>query len=174
MIEEVILVDEKDVEIGSMEKMKAHEESKLHRAFSVFLFNERGEMLIHQRALEKYHSGGLWTNACCSHPRPGENTKSAAERRLYEELRIQCQINEVYSFIYKAKLDKGLTEHEFDHVFFGRFNDELNPNPKEVMDWKYISIQDLNHEINHSPEQYTEWFKIALQGLEAQKIALKA
>ena len=154
--------------------MKAHEESKLHRAFSVFLFNERGEMLIHQRALEKYHSGGLWTNACCSHPRPGENTKSAAERRLYEELRIQCQINEVYSFIYKAKLDKGLTEHEFDHVFFGRFNDELNPNPKEVLDWKYISIQDLNHEINHSPEQYTEWFKIALQGLEAQKIALKA
>jgi isopentenyl-diphosphate delta-isomerase len=174
MIEEVILVDEKDMEIGSMEKMKAHEESKLHRAFSVFLFNERGEMLIHQRALEKYHSGGLWTNACCSHPRPGENTKSAAERRLYEELRIQCQINEVYSFIYKAKLDKGLTEHEFDHVFFGRFNDELNPNPKEVLDWKYISIQDLNHEINHSPEQYTEWFKIALQGLEAQKIALKA
>jgi isopentenyl-diphosphate delta-isomerase len=174
MIEEVILVDEKDMEIGSMEKMKAHEESKLHRAFSVFLFNERGGMLIHQRALEKYHSGGLWTNACCSHPRPGENTKSAAERRLYEELRIQCQINEVYSFIYKAKLDKGLTEHEFDHVFFGRFNDELNPNPKEVLDWKYISIQDLNHEINHSPEQYTEWFKIALQGLEAQKIALKA
>lgn len=170
MLEEVILVDENDVEIGVMEKMKAHEEARLHRAFSVFLFHENGDMLIHQRAKEKYHSGGLWTNACCSHPRPGESTELAAKRRLHEELGIQCPINEVYSFVYKADLDKGLHEHEFDHVFFGEYSGIVSPNEHEVMDWKYISMEELSQDVSRYPEIYTEWFKIALRGLETHNI----
>ena len=171
-MEEVILVNENDERIGTMEKMLAHEKSRLHRAFSIFIFNENGDMLIHQRAKEKYHSGGLWTNACCSHPRPGESTHEAAMRRLDEELRIQCSIKEVYSFIYNAELDHGLTEHEFDHVYFGQFSADLNPNAEEVMNWKYIPISVLKQEIITSPQLYTEWFKIAINGLEEAKISL--
>lgn len=173
-MEEVILVNETDEPIGTMEKMLAHQQSKLHRAFSIFIFNDKGEMLIHQRAKEKYHSGSLWTNACCSHPRPGEETILAAERRLNEELRMQCPIREVYSFIYKAKLDKGLTEYEYDHVFFGKYSNDLVPNADEVMDWKYVPIDELQQDIVAQPEKYTEWFKIALDGLNKAEIPLKA
>jgi len=171
--EEVILVNTSDEEIGTMEKMKAHEEALLHRAFSVFVFNHKGEMLIHQRAIEKYHSGGLWTNACCSHPRKGETTEEAAHRRLMEEMGFDCPVSERFSFIYKAKLDQGLTEYEFDHVFFGSFDGRPQPNPDEVCDWKYVSIRKLKDNIKMEPEAYTEWFKIAIDKMTESKIALK-
>lgn len=161
-IEYVVLVDEKDNEIGKMEKMEAHEKGLLHRAFSVFLFNSKKEMFIHQRAFSKYHSGGLWTNACCSHPRVGETTIDAAHRRLGEELGMDCEIEEKFSFIYKKKLDKGLTEHELDHVFIGNYEGNFNLNPDEVNAIKYINIDDLIADIKNHPENYTEWFKICL------------
>lgn len=160
--EYVILVDKDDREIGLMEKMEAHEKGELHRAFSVFLFNDKNEMLLQQRAFSKYHSGGLWTNACCSHPRKGESTIDAAHRRLKEELGMDCEIKEEFSFIYNRKLDKGLTEHELDHVFIGKYESEFNLNPDEVHAVKYISIDKLKEEIINHPENYTEWFKICL------------
>lgn len=164
--EKVILVDESDQAIGLMEKMEAHEKALLHRAFSVFTFNSEGELLIHQRAHEKYHSGGLWTNTCCSHPREGETTHEAATRRLQEEMGFVCELTEVFSFIYKAELDQGLTEHEFDHVFVGKFNGEPQINPSEVADWKYVRLEDLKNDIAKNPDNYTVWFKIALKELE--------
>ena len=172
-IEEVILVNTSDEEIGTMEKMKAHEEALLHRALSVFVFNQKGEMLIHKRAIEKYHSGGLWTNACCSHPRKGETSEEAAHRRLMEEMGFDCPVSERFSFIYKVKLDQGLTEYELDHVFFGFFDGRPQPNPDEVCDWKYISICELKDNIKMEPEAYTEWFKIAIDKMNKNKIALK-
>ena len=135
MTHEVILVDEQDQEIGVMEKMEAHRQGLLHRAFSVFIFNEKGEMLLQQRSLDKYHSGGLWTNACCSHPRPGEDIQRAAQRRLHEELGFVTSIEEIFDFIYKSPFDNGLTEHEFDHVFIGVYDDVIEPNQKEVKDF---------------------------------------
>lgn len=164
--EYVILVDEQDNEIGTMEKMQAHEEAKLHRAFSVFVFNDAGEVMIHQRALHKYHSGGLWTNACCSHPRKGETVLEAAHRRLMEEMGFDCELEEQFSFIYKAKLDNELTEHELDHVVFGKFNGLPNINPDEVADWKYLKWDDLKADVAKQPEHYTEWFKIALDEVD--------
>ena len=171
-MEEVVLVNEADEELGTMEKMEAHEKGILHRAFSVFLFNDEGEMLLQQRAFEKYHSGGLWTNTCCSHPRPNENTKNAAIRRLVEEMGIEAEIEEVFSFTYKAELDKGMIEHELDHVFFGSFSGELTPNPEEVADYRYVSREILLDELRRNPEKFTEWFKIALP--EVLKIWVKA
>ncbi|MCB9194771.1 MAG: isopentenyl-diphosphate Delta-isomerase [Flavobacteriales bacterium] len=156
----VILVDEADNAVGLMEKMEAHEKGLLHRAFSIFLFDEAGNFLLQQRALEKYHSGGLWTNSCCSHPREGESVKDAALRRLEEELGFICEIEEKFSFIYKRELDKGLTEHEYDHVFFGVYSGGINPNPEEVMNVKYISREDLIRDVDDRPQMYTEWFKI--------------
>ena len=129
---DIILVNEEDVQVGTMEKMEVHERGLLHRAFSVFIFNKAGEMLLQQRALSKYHSGGLWTNACCSHPRPGEKTEDAAARRLFEELGFGTELRFAFSFTYKAAFDNGLTEHEFDHVFVGHFDGPLRPDPKEV------------------------------------------
>ncbi len=158
--EYVILVDEKDQEVGLMEKMEAHEKALLHRAFSVFIFDEQGRFLLQRRALEKYHSGGLWTNACCSHPRSGETTKEAAIRRLSEELGFTTDVEEQFSFIYKSELDKGLTEHELDHVFFGTYVGEIKPNPEEVMDTKYVALNELKEDMQSHPEHYTEWFKI--------------
>jgi isopentenyl-diphosphate delta-isomerase len=172
-LEEVILVNTADEEIGTMEKMQAHEKALLHRAFSVFIFNHKGEMLIHRRALDKYHSGGLWTNACCSHPRKGETTEGAAHRRLMEEMGFDCPISERFSFIYKAELDRGLTEYEFDHVFFGSFDGTPRVNLDEVCDWKYISVNDLRSDITQNPHHYTEWFKIALDKMDNNKIAIK-
>ncbi|MDP4845544.1 MAG: isopentenyl-diphosphate Delta-isomerase, partial [Salibacteraceae bacterium] len=147
-MEKVILVNENDQAIGTMEKMEAHEKALLHRAFSVFIFNSKNEMLIHQRAFSKYHSGGLWTNACCSHPRENETAEQAAHRRLEEEMGFDCDINHQFSFVYKAELDQGLTEHEFDHVFTGIYESEIKPNPEEVAAFKYISISDLKKDLS--------------------------
>jgi len=161
-MERVILVDEQDNPLGTMEKMEAHEKGLLHRAFSIFIFNNAGEMLLQQRAFSKYHSGGLWTNTCCSHPREGETTIDAAHRRLQEEMGFDCEINEVFDFIYKEKLDKGLTEHELDHVFIGNFEGEINFNPEEVNTYIYKPVQEVLDDVNLTPENYTEWFKICL------------
>lgn len=161
-MEHVILVNEQDEDLGTMEKMEAHEKAVLHRAFSVFLFNDKGEMLLQQRAKEKYHSGGLWTNTCCSHPRPNEKTIDAAKRRLVEEMGIEAEVEEIFHFIYRAELDQGLTEHELDHVFFGRFNDDFVINKEEVESARYVSKSNLIKEIESNPGLFTEWFKIAL------------
>lgn len=159
-LEQVILVTEEDAEVGLMEKMEAHQKGLLHRAFSVFLTNDRGELLLQQRAFSKYHSGGLWTNACCSHPRPGETVVQAAERRLVEELGISTEIKPIFSFVYKANLDNNLTEHELDHVLVGKFNGELQPNPDEVESYRYISPVDLKMELATNPDNFTVWFKL--------------
>ena len=159
--EQVILVDEFDNDLGSMEKLRAHELGLLHRAFSVFLFDEKGNMLLQKRALGKYHSPGLWTNTCCSHPRPGELTIDAAKRRLLEEMGIVTNIESAFNFIYKASLDQNLTEHELDYVFVGTYNGIISPNSIEVCDYLYISIEDLNQKLNTNKEEFTVWFKIA-------------
>ena len=161
-MERVVLVDEKDNPLGTMEKMEAHEKGVLHRAFSVFIFNNNGEMLLQQRAFSKYHSGGLWTNTCCSHPREGEKTIEAAHRRLQEEMGFDCKIEKVFDFIYKKKLDKGLIEHELDHVFIGEFDGEVCFNKEEVNAYVYVPVQVVLEEVNQQPEKYTEWFKICL------------
>lgn len=160
-MEQVILVDEHDVLTGTMEKMAAHEKAVLHRAFSVFIFNAQGEMLLQQRAKEKYHSGGLWTNSCCSHPRPGEETRSAATRRLREELGFEAPLEKIFDFVYKADFDNGLTEYEFDHVFVGYYDGEINPDKKEVGDYVYLSMQQIADALQTEPATYTAWFHIA-------------
>ena len=162
-MEYVILVDKQDNPIGVMEKMEAHEKGLLHRAFSVFVFNKKGEMLLQQRAISKYHSGGLWTNTCCSHPRKGEKTIDAAHRRLKEEMGFDCEIEKAFDFIYESKLDNNLTEHELDHVFIGTYEDKIIPNPEEVENYKYVTIPWLLDDLKKHPTQYTEWFKICLQ-----------
>lgn len=162
MEERITLVDENDREIGSGEKLNVHEERKLHRAFSIFIFNLKGELMLQERAKTKYHSGGLWTNTCCGHPRIGEGTEQAAHRRLGEEMGFDCELKEVFSFIYDTKLDHGLYEHEFDHVFFGKFDLEPKINPEEADGWKWISLDGLKKDIAENPENYTVWFKIAL------------
>ena len=163
MNEQVVLVDGNDVELGLMPKLDAHKHGVLHRAFSVFIFNSAGEMLLQQRALDKYHSGGLWSNACCSHPRPGESNVDAAARRLYEEMGIKCTLTEAFSFVYRSELENGLIEHEFDHVFVGVSDDEPQPDPIEVGSWCYLKHEALSGMINDHPEQYTEWFKLCLK-----------
>ena len=144
-----------------MEKMAAHIVPRLHRAFSIFVFNSKGELLLQQRALSKYHSPGLWTNTCCSHPRNGEAVEQAASRRLMEEMGMQCEMHEVFTFIYKAPVGLGLIEHEYDHVFFGQSNDTPVINTDEVASWKYMGLDDIAMDLKAHPEQYTEWFKIA-------------
>ncbi len=163
---DVILVNEQDQPVGTMEKMEVHQKALLHRAFSVFLFNDRGEMLLHKRADSKYHSGGLWTNACCSHPRPGEDTRSAAEKRLHEEMGIVTPLTKAFDFIYKASFDNGLTEHEFDHVFTGTYQGSIDPNPEEVSAYCYKPIAEIRQAIREYPHEYTEWFKIAFPRME--------
>ena len=162
-MEQVILVDEQDQPIGLMEKQAAHIEPQLHRAFSIFLFNSKGELLMQQRALSKYHSPGLWTNTCCSHPRAGETLEEATSRRLMEEMGMTCPMHEVYTFIYKAPVGQGLTEHEFDHVFIGQSDDIPNINTEEVASWKYMRLDDLKKDLELYPELYTEWFKITFE-----------
>ena len=163
MDEYVVLVDEKDTQIGIMEKMAAHVVPRLHRAFSIFLFNSKGELLLQQRAFSKYHSPGLWTNTCCSHPRNGESMEQATARRLQEEMGMHCEMHEVFTFIYKAPVGLGLIEHEFDHVFFGESDDLPVINPDEVASWKYSSLDDIAADMQVHPEQYTEWFKISFE-----------
>jgi isopentenyl-diphosphate delta-isomerase len=156
----VILVNERDEEIGAMEKMQAHVSGRLHRALSVFIYNNEGKWLLHKRAEHKYHSAGLWTNTCCSHPRQGESTLKAAHRRLQEEMGMSCTLEHRFSFIYKAALDHELTEHELDHVFVGYSSDMPMPNKDEVSDWRFVTSAELRVEVERTPEAFTEWFKI--------------
>lgn len=162
---EVILVDELDNEIGVMEKQEAHLSANLHRAFSIFIFNSKGEMLLQQRADEKYHSSGLWTNTCCSHPAPGEDIVESAKKRLNEEMGFTTEISEVFSFIYQAGLDNGLTEYEYDHVFIGEYNSIVNPDAAEVKAYTYKSLDQIEQDMTQNPWLYTEWFKIAFPKL---------
>jgi isopentenyl-diphosphate Delta-isomerase len=163
MRQEVILVNERDEVMGSMEKMEAHRKALLHRAFSIFIFNAKGEMLLQQRAKSKYHSGGLWTNACCSHPGPGEETKDAAMRRLNEELGFSTPIEKAYDFIYQASFENGLTEYEFDHVFVGTYNGSIQPDKNEVADYCFKSVEEISNTLESHPAKYTHWFRMAFQ-----------
>ena len=165
-IEKEILVDEQDRQTGTMEKIEAHKKALLLRAFSIFVFNNAGQMMLQKRALSKYHSPGLWTNACCSHPRPGESLDMATQRRIVEEMGFQCEMREVFSFIYKAPFEHGLTEHELDPVFMGIYNEYPEINPEEVAEWKWVDVEELLSEVGHHPEKYTVWFKIALKEME--------
>ena len=159
-MEKVVLVNPNDEVLGQMEKMQAHENGLLHRAFSVFLFNDQGEMLLQKRASEKYHSPNQWTNACCSHPRLNESYLEGAIRRTKEELGIDCELTEKFRFIYKADVGNGLWEHELDYVFVGNFSGEFDLNLDEVSEIRYVSIADLQKEITANPEHFTAWFKI--------------
>jgi isopentenyl-diphosphate delta-isomerase len=160
-MQHVVLVDEKDRQIGVIEKLEAHQKALLHRAFSVFVYNNKGEMLLQQRAGHKYHSGGLWTNACCSHPGPDEPVVAAAERRLMEEMGFSVRLTKVFDFIYRASMDNGLEEHEFDHVLTGIYDGEINPDPAEVADHCFLSLEEIAASVAADPGRYTEWFKIA-------------
>ena len=161
--EKVILVDDQDRQIGTMEKIEAHAKAMLHRAFSIFIMNSEGELLLHQRALTKYHSPGLWTNTCCSHQREGETSLVAGNRRLFEEMGMQTHLTELFSFIYKAVFDNGLTEYEFDHVMIGYSNDDPVINLDEVADYKWISLQTVSNDLKNNPEDYTVWFAIIFE-----------
>ena len=158
--DQVILVNEKDEQIGLMEKIEAHEKALLHRAFSVFVFNKNGELMLQQRALTKYHTPGLWTNTCCSHQREGESNIQAGKRRLMEEMGFTTELKDTISFIYKAPFQNGLTEHEFDHILVGHYDEDPNPNPDEVNAWKWVSLEEVKEDMKVNPDVYTEWFKI--------------
>ena len=158
--EHVILVNEKDEQIGTMPKMEAHEKAVLHRAFSVFVLNDQGELLLQQRAASKYHSPLLWTNSCCSHQRVGESNIEAGKRRLFEEMGFVTELKDVVSFIYKAPFDNGLTEHEFDHVLVGAYNEDPKINIDEVNSFKWMTLEQVKVDMELHPEIYTEWFKI--------------
>ena len=158
---EVILVDKNDKVIGRAEKMAVHKQGLLHRCFSIFLFNAQGEVLLQKRAKNKYHSPGLWSNACCSHPRSGKGLLGEAKRRLWQEMGVKAELKEAFTFIYKAKVG-ALIEHEFDHVFFGRFNGSPKPNPEEAADWRRESLLALKKDIQKHPRKYTAWLKIVL------------
>ena len=161
--EKVILVDKNDNQIGFMPKLEAHQKGVLHRAFSIFIFNNKYELLLQKRASSKYHSGGLWTNTCCSHPREDEDILDAANRRLIEEMGIETILRKVYEFTYKAELDNDLTEHEFDHVFYGVYNEDPEINPDEADDFKWIDMDSLHEDIKKNGNIYTVWFKIAFE-----------
>ncbi|HVZ95873.1 MAG TPA: isopentenyl-diphosphate Delta-isomerase [Chitinophagaceae bacterium] len=158
---EVILVDKNDVQTGLMEKMEAHRKGLLHRAFSVFVFNKKGDFLLQQRSPSKYHSPGLWTNTCCSHPLPGEDVSQAANRRLSEEMGFTTNLSHAFSFVYRATFDNELTEHEYDHVFTGVYEGKIEPDKNEVKDYCYKSIRDIEAGLQINPGQYTEWFRLA-------------
>jgi isopentenyl-diphosphate delta-isomerase len=167
MEESVILVDENDVAVGAAGKLEAHQLGQLHRAISVFIFNSAGEWLLQKRAEGKYHSGGLWTNACCSHPRAGEETAAAASRRLKEEMDLSCDLRFLFSFRYKAAVGNGLTEHELDHVFSGSSNSVPSPDPEEVSEWRYFSQQELRALLLTHPENFTAWFRLIFERVAA-------
>lgn len=171
--EQVILVNESDEPIGLMGKMEAHEKALLHRAFSVFILNDKNELMLQQRAAEKYHSPLLWTNTCCSHQRDGETNIQAGQRRLQEEMGFSVPLKELFNFIYKAPFDNGLTEHEFDHVMVGYYNEDPKVNPEEVGAWKWMTIEEVKTDMEQHPEEYTAWFKVIFSKfyhfIEAQK-----
>jgi isopentenyl-diphosphate Delta-isomerase len=173
MEEQVILVDDLDRPIGVAEKMHAHREGLLHRAFSIFVTNAQGELLLQKRASSKYHSGGLWTNTCCSHPRPEETTLAASSRRLHEEMGFSCELHEIFSFTYRAELDNELTEHEFDHVLIGEFNGQPLLNPQEAEDYRWISIDALSTDIVAHSDRYTSWLKICFEKFVQYKDTIK-
>jgi isopentenyl-diphosphate delta-isomerase len=165
-MEKVILVDEEDRVIGSMDKMEAHRKGILHRAFSILVFNSKGEVLLQKRAKNKYHSGGLWTNTCCSHPAPGESMGNATRKRLKHEMGIDLQPEFGYTFIYESQLDQGLIEHELDYVYTGIFDGVPDINKDEVEDWKFVNIKSLRDDIGRHPERYTVWFKLIMNHSE--------
>ncbi len=166
---DVVLVDEFDNPIGTIGKQAAHEQGLLHRAFSVFVFNDKQELMLQQRAKHKYHSPLLWTNTCCSHPNPSDKTVAqAAHRRLKFEMGFSCDITFEFAFVYKTEFENGLMEHEFDHVFLGHYNQEPTVNPDEVQQWRWESIDNIKHELQTKPENYTVWFKIAFEKLIEQ------
>lgn len=175
MQEHVILVDHTGREIGTQEKLQAHREGKLHRAFSIFVFNTVGELLLQRRAWTKYHSGGLWTNTCCSHPRPGENYYQAARRRLNEEMGFDCELTGLFSFIYHVKLNDDLFEHELDRVFVGCYDGQPSPNSDEVDDWKWMNLAMLKQDIQENPQSYTYWFKLVFDRVikKYQKVSIE-
>ena len=162
-MEKVILVDGNDLEIGSEEKIKAHREGKLHRSFSVFVFNSEGKLLMQKRTSSKYHSGGLWSNTCCSHPRPGEKVVDAAHRRLKEEMGFDCALSELFTFVYKVKFANGLSENEFDHVLMGKFDGTPKPDPEEAESFRWIDPDELRSDMGKNPDGYTYWLKEALK-----------
>lgn len=161
MTERVILVNEIDEAVGVEEKIRAHLTGALHRAFSIFVFNSNGQLLLQKRAASKYHSKGLWSNTCCGHPRPGESLEEASRRRLSEEMGFYCALSECLNFIYRVKLDNDLIEHEYDHVMVGRFDGDPEPSTDEVDNWKWVDVTTLKMEMRESPEKYTYWFLIS-------------
>lgn len=162
MEEMIILVDDFDNEIGAVEKLEAHVKGMLHRAFSIFIFNSKGELMLQKRACHKYHSGGLWTNTCCSHPNMGETMEEAIHKRLIYEMGFDCKLQKLKSFLYRAQLDNNLEEHELDHIFFGIYDGEPSINKDEVEQWKWIDLEKLRKEMEDKPENYTYWFKFAM------------
>jgi isopentenyl-diphosphate Delta-isomerase len=162
-MEQVILVDEQDRELGASEKLAAHEAGRLHRAFSIFVFNSAGRLLLQRRAKTKYHSGGLWSNTCCGHPRPGESTRAAARRRLREEMNFECELSAAFEFLYRAEFANELIEHEYDHVFVGEFDGAFTAEESEVEDWKWATPDELRRDMRERPGDYTYWLKVALE-----------
>jgi len=173
-MESVILVNERDEEIGTMEKLRAHQEGKLHRAFSVLIFNSKGELLLQKRATSKYHSGGLWTNTCCSHPQPGETIIQAANRKLLQEMGIEAELTPAHKFIYKAQLDNHLTEYECDHVIVGYFDGDPIINHHEAEDYKFLSVRTIQQDAVANPDRYTAWFKLILKQPELETLSVPA
>ena len=166
--DEVVLVDATDVDLGTASKRAAHEGGLLHRAFSVFVFDGRGRLLLQRRAENKYHSAGLWTNTCCSHPRPGEPVENAAHRRLREEMGFDCPLSVAFSFVYYARLEAGMIEHELDHVLLGRWEGDPAPDASEVQDWAWTDVEELRRELSEQPARYSAWLPIALRELVAR------
>jgi isopentenyl-diphosphate delta-isomerase len=171
-VEELILVDTQDESVGQAEKMDVHRQGLLHRAFSIFIFDKQGRLLLQQRALGKYHSQGLWTNTCCGHPRPGERTVEAAKRRLIEEMGLICDLLEVHAFIYHEQVTNDLIEHEYDHVYVGLSSVDPQANPEEALDWKWVTLTELARDITVEPQAYTVWFRKILeeQGVNAIRV----
>lgn len=170
----VILVDPKDRRVGTAEKMAAHRSGQLHRAFSIFIVNRRGAIMLQRRAPAKYHSPGLWSNTCCSHPRPGESILCAAHRRLGEEMGFDCSLTRAFAFRYHARLDRELIEHEYDHVLLGRYNSCPIPNLQEVDDWRWMTVDDLRNDLDMRPKSYTVWLKLAFTQLLAKGFLIPA
>jgi isopentenyl-diphosphate Delta-isomerase len=164
MDEQLILVDACDRELGACEKLRAHAEGALHRAFSIFIFDGRGRLLLQKRAAGKYHSAGLWSNTACGHPRPGEATVEAARRRLREEMSLDCELREAFEFHYRAELDGTLIEHEYDHVFVGAHEGEPEPDPSEVEDWRWVNMDELRRGLRDEPHRYSYWLKLVVEG----------
>ncbi|HJW96943.1 MAG TPA: isopentenyl-diphosphate Delta-isomerase [archaeon] len=173
VMEKIIIVDEKDRQTGTGEKLDVHKKGRLHRAFSIFVFNPKEELLLQKRAAGKYHSPGLWANTCCSHPRAGESLEDAVHRRLKEEMGFDVPLREIFSFMYKVKFGNGLTENEYDHVFAGSFEGKPEPDPEEVGEWKWISLEDLKGDVKRRPERYTYWLRVSLDRLVSHMNGLK-